>query len=182
MSPTGSGANTKGAPSTKPSLPTGSRRSIYRPTPLPWIWFASKRSWPRGRAWGSGSMSIPSSLSIFVMPSGSGGGSSLRGGNLFDYIDGGAEIFLEFGFDRLLVQDYRKEDSEIGLELFQMESPESALGIYLMKCGAETPIDGVPARNSGDKTQFTILKGATFVHINNPDGRESLLPMMVDLP
>jgi len=104
-----------------------------------------------------------------------------RGGNLFDYIDGGAEIFLEFGFDRLLVQDYRKEDSEIVLELFQMESPESALGIYLMKCGAETPIDGVPARNSGDKTQFTILKGATFVHINNPDGRESLLPIMVDL-
>jgi hypothetical protein len=104
-----------------------------------------------------------------------------RGGNLFDYIDGGAEIFLEFGFDRLLVQDYRKEDAEIGLELFQMESPESALGIYLMKCGAETPIDGVPARNSGDKTQFTILKAATFVHINSPDGRESLLPMMVDL-
>jgi len=104
-----------------------------------------------------------------------------RGGNLFDYIDGGAEIFLEFGFDRLLVQDYRKEDAEIVLELFHMESPESALGIYLMKCGAETPIDGVPARNSGDKTQFTILKGATFVHINNPDGRESLLPVMVDL-
>lgn len=104
-----------------------------------------------------------------------------RGGNLFDYIDGGAEIFLEFGFDRLLVQDYRKEDSEVVLEFFQMESPESALGIYLMKCGAETPIEGVPARSSGDKTQFTILKGAAFIHINNPDGRESLVPVMVDL-
>jgi len=104
-----------------------------------------------------------------------------HGGNLFDYIDGGAEIFLEFGFDRLLVQDYKKGDSEIGLELFQMESPAAALGIYLMKCGVETPIEGVPARNSSDKTQFTILKGRFFVHINNPDGSESLLPVMVDL-
>lgn len=111
----------------------------------------------------------------------SGPSAVFRGGNLFDYIDGGAEIFLEFGFDRLLVQDYKKEGSEIVLELFQMESPESALGIYLMKCGVETPIEGIPARNSGDKTQFTILKSAAFIHVNNPDGRESLVPVMVDL-
>jgi Family of unknown function (DUF6599) len=104
-----------------------------------------------------------------------------RGGNLFDYIDGGAEIFLEFGFDSLLVQDYRHEDSEIVLELFRMESPESALGIYLMKCGEETPVEGVPARSSGDKTQFTIVKGAAFIHINNPEGKESAVPAMVDL-
>jgi hypothetical protein len=102
-------------------------------------------------------------------------------GNLFDLIDGGAEIFLEFGFDRLFVQDYRKGNSEIVLELYQMESPESALGIYLMKCGVETPIEGVPARNSGDKTQFTILKDRVFIQINNLDGRESLLLVMVDL-
>ena len=104
-----------------------------------------------------------------------------QGGNLFDLIDGGAEIFLEFGFDRLFVQHYKKENSEIVLELFQMESPESALGIYLMKCGVETPIEGVPARNSGDKTQLTILKDRAFIHVNNLDGREALLPVMVDL-
>jgi hypothetical protein len=104
-----------------------------------------------------------------------------QGGNLFDYIDGGAEIFLEFGFDRLLVQNYRKGDSEIALELFRMESPAAALGIYLMKCGVETPIEGIPARNSSDKTQFTILKGRFFIHINNPDGSEWHLPVMADL-
>jgi len=107
--------------------------------------------------------------------------SEFKEGDLFDYIDGGAEIFLEFGFDRLLVQDYRKGHSEIVLELYQMESSESALGIYLMKCGIETPIEGVPARNSGDRTQFTILKGRAFIHINNPEGKESLLLVMVDL-
>ncbi len=107
--------------------------------------------------------------------------SEFRGGDLFNYIDGGAEIFLEFGFDRLLVQGYKKGNSEIVLELFEMESPESALGIYLMKCGVETPVEGVPARNSGDKTQFTIVKGPAFIHINNLDAGASLLPAMVEL-
>src|SRR4030042_5721579 len=110
-----------------------------------------------------------------------GPAAEFQGRNLFNYIDGGAEIFLEFGFDRLLVQDYKKGNSEIVLELYQMESPESALGIYLMKGGVETPIEGVPARNSGDKTQFTILKDRAFIHVNNLDGREALLPVMVDL-
>jgi len=100
---------------------------------------------------------------------------------LFNYIDGGAEIFLEFGFERLLVQEYRQGDSEIVLELYQMESQESALGIYLLKCGSETPVEGIPARNSGDPTQFTILKGAAFIHINNPEGGTALLPVMADL-
>lgn len=102
-------------------------------------------------------------------------------GQLFNYIDGGAEIFLEFGFDRLLVQEYRKRNSELVLELYQMESPESALGIYLLKCGTETPVEGIPARNSGDPTQFTILKGSAFIHINNPEGGTSFLPVMSDL-
>jgi hypothetical protein len=102
-------------------------------------------------------------------------------GDLFDYIDGGAEIFLEFGFDKLLVQSYKNGASELVLEVYQMESPDSALGIYLMKCGLETPVEGIPDRNSGDKTQFTILKGRSFIHINNMDGGDSLLPAMVGL-
>jgi hypothetical protein len=102
-------------------------------------------------------------------------------GDLFDYIDGGAEIFLEFGFDKLLVQSYKNGASELVLEIYQMESPDSALGIYLMKCGLETPVEGIPDRNSGDKTQLTILKGRAFIHVNNMDGGDSLLPAMVGL-
>ncbi len=36
-------------------------------------------------------------------------------------------------------------------------------------------------RNSGDKTQFTILKGRYFIHVNNFDSDESLVPVMVKL-
>lgn len=105
--------------------------------------------------------------------------------NLFDYIDGGAELFLEFGFDRLLVQRYKRVDAkreeEIALEVFVMESPEAALGIYLTKCGKETPVRGLKARNSGDRYQFTIVRGNCFVQVNNFSGDETLMHVMVAL-
>ena len=62
-----------------------------------------------------------------------------------------------------------------------MESPESALGLYLMKCGRETPVKGLDARNSGESAQLTILRGRCFLHVNNFSGREELLPVMIEL-
>ena len=101
--------------------------------------------------------------------------------DLFNHIDGGAELFLEFGFDRVTVQRYIKGKADIVLEAYEMESPDAALGIYLMKCGAETPLPGVPGRNSSEAAQFTILKANYFVLINNPEGDKATIPAMTAL-
>jgi len=89
---------------------------------------------------------------------------------LYNHINGGAELFLEFGFRECLVQSYRKADQEIGLEVYRMDNPTAALGIYLMKCGRETPITELPARNSSGLYQFTILKHDCFFQVNNFSG------------
>lgn len=99
--------------------------------------------------------------------------------DLFNHIDGGAELFLEFGFEKLSVQRYARGKSELTLEVYEMESPEAALGVYLMKCGQETPVEGIRARNSGEKSQLTILKNKYFVYVNNFDGDAKNLAAMV---
>ncbi|MFH0777917.1 MAG: DUF6599 family protein [Candidatus Eisenbacteria bacterium] len=101
--------------------------------------------------------------------------------SLFNYIDGGAELFLEFGFAELTVQRYAGGGQELAVETYRMESPEAALGIYLMRCGEETPVEGVSARNSGDAYQLTVVKGSCFVQVNNFGGDEKLVPAMVAL-
>jgi hypothetical protein len=103
------------------------------------------------------------------------------GSRLFDHIDGGAELFLEFGFKGLCLQRYKRGEDELALEIYEMESPEAALGLYLMKCGRETPVKGLDARNSGEPAQLTILQGRCFIHVNNFSGREDLLPAMTEL-
>lgn len=101
--------------------------------------------------------------------------------DLYNYIDGGAELFLEFGFEKLYIQRYRSGENELSLEIYEMESPEAALGVYLAKCGQETPVEGLAVRNSGEESQFTILRERYFIHINNFEGQKGLLPVMVAL-
>lgn len=102
-------------------------------------------------------------------------------GGLYEYINGGAELFLEFGFEELFVQHYRKGNHEISLEVYCMEIPEAALGIYLMKCGQETPLPEIKARNSADRLQFLIVKNNYFLLVNNFKGEEKLIPVMIEL-
>jgi len=63
---------------------------------------------------------------------------------LFNYIDGGAEIYLEYGFRRLVVQDYRNESKgSVVIEIFEMEGSPGALGMYTFKsasAGSEVSI------------------------------------------
>jgi hypothetical protein len=87
--------------------------------------------------------------------------------DLFNHIDGGAELFLEFGFAKLLVQSYGNGASELTAAVYEMESATAALGIYLMKMGKETPFPEISARNSSEDAQLTILKGRYFIQIDN---------------
>jgi hypothetical protein len=84
---------------------------------------------------------------------------TFTGQDLFNQIDGGAELFLEFGFVKLRLQAYARGKAELTLNAYEMESAASALGIYLMKMGRETPFPEIGARNSCEEIQLTILKG-----------------------
>ncbi len=100
---------------------------------------------------------------------------------LYNVIDGGAELFLEMGFVELRVQKYAGAGAEIAVEDYRMDGAAAALGIYLLKCGRETPVAGIAARNSGDPFQLAVLKGGHFIFINNFSGRADLLPVMKEL-
>lgn len=100
---------------------------------------------------------------------------------LYNVIDGGAELFLEMGFVELRVQKYSGAGAEIAVEAYRMDGAAAALGIYLLKCGRETPLAGIAGRNSGDSFQVALLRGNYFIFINNFSGRQELLPVMGEL-
>ncbi|MCP5102612.1 MAG: hypothetical protein GY950_04495 [bacterium] len=103
---------------------------------------------------------------------------------LYGHINGGSELFLEFGFKTLRLQRYADGPDEISIEMYQMESAEAALAIYLVKCGDEAPVPGnhlkpgEGVRNTGDHQQVMLLKGNFYITINNFSGKRSMLPVM----
>jgi len=104
-----------------------------------------------------------------------------RAADLYGHINGGAELFLELGFEELLVQTYARGGREIGLEVYRMDSALAALAIYLFKCGEETPWPEIGARNSSTRFQATILRGNCFILVNSFSGDETLRPDMAAL-
>lgn len=50
--------------------------------------------------------------------------------SLYGYINGGAELYLEYGFDTLLVTELVIEGSDIKAEVYRMKDPEAAFGIF----------------------------------------------------
>lgn len=63
------------------------------------------------------------------------------GQDLYLVINGGAEIYFEYGFKEAAYQSYKnKSGQSINLEIYEMTDPGAAYGIYTFKTGA----DGVP--------------------------------------
>jgi len=84
---------------------------------------------------------------------------------LYGYIDGGAEIFLELGFENLTVQRYTDGRQEVTVELYRMTDPIAAEAIYLERCGRETPSPALAARHTVGSLQLQLTKGPFYLAI-----------------
>jgi len=103
-----------------------------------------------------------------------------KGEDLFLYIDGGAEIYREYGFVQVLVQEYKNREGEsLSLEIFQMTSPESAYGMFTYKRSARGERIEVGTEGQFDDYYLNFWKGHFVVTITgydkNPKIRQGLL-------
>ncbi|MFO7733128.1 MAG: DUF6599 family protein [Candidatus Aminicenantes bacterium] len=63
-----------------------------------------------------------------------GGPEEYEGEALYTYINGGAEIYHEYGFRRVILQDYKSgQGKPVSLEIFEMETPAAAYGMFTFK-------------------------------------------------
>jgi hypothetical protein len=58
---------------------------------------------------------------------------------LYGYIDGGAELYREYGFCRLTIQIMSNAARELSAEVYRMRSPEAAFGIFSLSRGSCEP-------------------------------------------
>jgi hypothetical protein len=99
--------------------------------------------------------------------------------NLFGYIDGGAEIFLQYGFEELSIFRYRssaaaKPEKAITLEIYRMDSPEDAFGIFsVRRRGDEKTSAREKAPHWITSTQANLVKGSYYISISGQNCAEN---------
>ena len=93
------------------------------------------------------------------------------GPELYELIDGGAEIFFEHGFERVTVQKYARGTDEIVVDLYAMRDDDAALGVYLERCGGETPFPGLDLRHTAGRHELLAVRGGFYAVVENLSGR-----------
>ena len=84
--------------------------------------------------------------------------------NLFDYIDGGAELYLSFGFKGLYVARFQKDKAfSLEVDLFDMGSSEDAFGVFRHDMEDEDVGIGQGSEYGGSWLRF--WKGKYYVYI-----------------
>jgi hypothetical protein len=92
------------------------------------------------------------------------------GEDLYTYIDGGAEIYQEYGFRRVVVQDYQSSAGKsVSLEIFEMETPSAAYGMFTFKRSGQGRI--VPLGSAGELEDYYLnfWKGRFLVTLTGFD-------------
>lgn len=93
-----------------------------------------------------------------------------KGGELWGLINGGADVYLEYGFEKLLLQRIKFKGHNYRVEIYRMESPFSARGIYsLFRYNCSESIKGISLSCWHD-FQVLMLAGADYISISNEMG------------
>ena len=97
------------------------------------------------------------------------------GTKLFDYMDGGAELYYEYGFVQACVQRYQTPPGEVTVEIYQMDLPANAYGIYTFDTEGEHPSIGQDA--AYERGLLGFWKGRYFVRVfsENEELKETIL-------
>jgi hypothetical protein len=107
--------------------------------------------------------------------------STFTGDALYGHIDGGAELFFEFGFVKVDVRIVKPNNSEdeITIEIYQMADPDAALGLFLIKSANLFPDKRLPIPNLVNNYQVSYIKGNYCILISSASGTEPLKEKML---
>jgi len=86
-----------------------------------------------------------------------------KGIKLFDYMNGGAELYYEYNFEQACVQRYQTAHGEVTVEIYQMDLPANAYGIYTFDTQGEHPVIGQDA--TYERGLLGFWKGRYFVRV-----------------
>jgi hypothetical protein len=90
---------------------------------------------------------------------------------LWEYINGAAELFVEYGVQSCRTTDLSSGDLTVTVDLYEMGTPLNAYGVFSREyAGDALSIDGATAASISPPYQALLLKGSTYAKVNVFEG------------
>jgi len=95
---------------------------------------------------------------------------NFNGESLYGYIDGGADLYLEYGFSDVTVTEFVRGKSKYKVEVYRMKDPEAAFGIFSVsrfRCLHQPTFSLFTCHN---RYQLQVCRGQYYINIINRTG------------
>jgi hypothetical protein len=94
------------------------------------------------------------------------------GNSLWGYIDGGADVYLEYGFVKVLARKADANGVHFQIDLYRMTNPASAFGIFSISTFTCSHADTATAFNCSSRFQYQAARGDYYLSVINDKGTE----------
>ena len=88
-----------------------------------------------------------------------------KGKALYGFMNGGSDLFLEYGFEELTALEVRYKGSDYTVEIYKMPSPEDAFGIYSQHTFKCDPADAGKCPDCTSPMQFQTAMGNLYITV-----------------
>jgi len=92
------------------------------------------------------------------------------GAGLYGFMNGGADLYLEYGVKSLIAREIVYKGEEFSIEIYEMQSPVDAFGIYSLHTFKCDRIDALDCLNCLSAYQQQLVVGAKYISIVFPSG------------
>lgn len=89
---------------------------------------------------------------------------------LYGFMNGGADLFFEYGVERLTNRDIVYKGEEFTVDVYDMPTPEDAFGIYSIHIFKCTRADTLECINCLSDYQYQTIQGNSYISVVFPSG------------
>lgn len=108
-------------------------------------------------------------------------GETYVGESLYEYINGGAEVWHTYEFVEVSTVDYKAGDVEIVADVYEFDNPINAYGMYSILRPDEVETINIGVQGYSSQTNFDFVKGKYIVRILSYDSTPEAITAMDDL-
>ena len=98
--------------------------------------------------------------------------------DLFEYLDGGADVYQDYGLVALLHQEYRTSSADVTLDIYNLGSPENAFGMYAAESSPDGHFLRVGAEGYGTNEILNFLQGKYYTKLSAFSDTEKTGPLL----
>jgi hypothetical protein len=98
--------------------------------------------------------------------------------DLYQYIDGGADVYLDYGLVAMVHQEYKSSSTDFTLDIYNISTPANAFGIYAAESSPDYHFLPIGAEGYGTNEILNFLQDEFYVKLSAFSDKEKTGPLL----